>query len=736
MLAEHGFHVFPLRPGEKLPRDPGYPQTATSDLATLRRQWLCPVLEVVQSFNIGISTTAYGPDNEPLLAIDVDCKNGKQGFASLAALEEKYGKFPRTFNQLTPTGSLHLIYRTGGAVLRQIVSTADKPGPLGPGIDTRSRGGYVVGAGSVVAAGEYTCEWLPVADAPFWLFEVLGRAFERELPPPSSVAESINRAAATERARMYLVNDAPIAVKGNGGDATTLQVALHLKDEGIVDPEECYQLMLELWNPRCPPGWAPEKLRLKVRNAYRYGRSPVGIAAPEVMFGAPAPDSPPASPPEPADPVSLLNKEYAVCVVGGKAQVIWETTDEEGRFRLENMSPADMATYLRPFTIEVGGKLEPVAKHWLSHPRRRTCRGMCFLPGQDAPPGYYNLWKGFAVEPWARNAEPSPAARLALDRFLEHTFENYCEGDTAIHRYLIAYFAQMMQRPQIKPRTCLVFRGAKRVGKSIVVRTIARLLGRHAVVAANSRYLLGNFNSHMEHLLFFILEEAFWSGDKAAESVLKDLITGGDQLVERKGVDAYVRNNYMRFAILGNERWVVPATFDEHRFAVFDVGAKRAGDSKYFGEMADGMAAGGYQLLLRYLLDFDLTGIDVNQAPNTKALLEQKLQSMDPFHEWWLACLTEGRILQADFVDGWPEQIERERLRDAYYRYHARRRISSRAASEREIGRMLRKASPSIGTSRLSAGDRPWMYRLPELDHARMEWEFHVGHAVDWEAEA
>lgn len=142
------------------------------------------------------------------------------------------------------------------------------------------------------------------------------------------------------------------------------------------------------------------------------------------------------------------------------------------------------------------------------------------------------------------------------------------------------------------------------------------------------------------------------------------------------------------------------------------------------------MEAGGYRLLLRYLLDYDITGLDFDAALLTQGLLEQKLASQEPFDQWWVQCLTEGRIANSDF-DGWPEEIERDRLRQAFRRYEQDRRIRNRSIDDRSIGKALRKMLPSLGNGRRTKG--PYTYKLPALDVCRFEFEKFMGHQIEWE---
>ena len=137
----------------------------------------------------------------------------------------------------------------------------------------------------------------------------------------------------------------------------------------------------------------------------------------------------------------------------------------------------------------------------------------------------------------------SSGSHKSVDQFREHVLANVCGGSEELAHWLTAYFAHMVQKPWQKPLVALVFRGAKGVGKNALVERVGALLGKHFMVADDERYLLGNFNSHLEANLFFVLDEAAWAGDKRAEGKLKGLITGSQHVIERKGFEPYEVDN-------------------------------------------------------------------------------------------------------------------------------------------------------------------------------------------------
>ena len=719
-LADQGFYVFPLKPGTKLPAITDYTNKATRLKSEIKRWWAMRPYP-----NIGIITSKFG-DSEALIVVDVDVKGKHNGFDSVRALEHQGFKFPETLTQDTPSGGCHLIFRNPAPVRQSV-------GAIGRGIDIRSRGGYIVGPGSQISGKTYTLRDGDLRLAPTWLIE---RCSATNINDPANALEcqkiirSFNSKHSVDRALHYLEHQAPHAQEGQGGDTVTFQVAAKLKDLGL-NEDKCWQLMLN-WNEKCQPPWTPEELLIKVRNAYKYGENEVGSEASETVFAdvVGEPDIPEEGiadePPE--GPMAKLNSEYAFVIAGGGHHIIWETKDAKGNHHLAHLNELTFHRKHASDTIQVGdGKPEPVTKLWMRSKQRRSYDGFVFRPEQETPANLYNLWRGFAVKPC--EGEPN---HESLAMFLEHARENVCGGDEKLFRWLIGYFAHLIQKPWEKPLTALVFRGKKGVGKNALVDRIGHLLGGHYLSTPDRRYLVGNFNGHLENCLLFTLDEAFWSGDKQAEGVLKSVITGQTHNIEHKGKEIYSVDNCTRVVILGNENWLVPATHDERRYAVFQVGDGRKQDRAFFEQMRVGMEKGGYAHLLKYLQAFNLSGLEINEAPKTKALLEQKEESLEPVDAWWLNCLKDGQI--SEDVE-WPQEIPCSTVRHSFIQYCREKQIRSRLPDTRVFGRRLHDlAGEALHRNRKREGAELLnMYKFPTLLEARTAWDKHIGHQTDWE---
>ena len=148
----------------------------------------------------------------------------------------------------------------------------------------------------------------------------------------------------------------------------------------------------------------------------------------------------------------------------------------------------------------------------------------------------------------------------------------------------------------------------------------------------------------MASLLVLHADEAFWAGDKASVGTLRDLVSGDHHMLEYKGVDPIRIKNYIRLFVTGNPDWMVPAGFKERRWAVFDMGEDHMQDHAYFAAIDHEMDNGGREALLHYLLNFDLSQVNLRAIPKTAALLDQQIESMTPEQAWWLDTLMKGAL--------------------------------------------------------------------------------------------
>ena len=355
------------------------------------------------------------------------------------------------------------------------------------------------------------------------------------------------------------------------------------------------------------------------------------------------------------DAVDWMNERYTLARFG--ASVIgFDLRDRP----LLPMPRETLQAELAPQRVLVPGKPgdPPIAKPlyplWFNNSRRSYYRQTVFRPCADLaepvnlPPDAFNLFTGWSVP---RVSLPRGSASY-YPRFREHLFENVANYDAPAFVWLWCWWAQLFQHPEKKPGTALVHRGRKGTGKTTVPQAFGRLMPDFVCSVSKPQDITGTFNMHLARALLVIVEEAFWAGSHEAEAVFKDLITATHFKAEPKGIDSQKMESYARFVVLGNEKWLVPATWDERRFFALKMGEKRRADAAYFKHIDEvEMAPGGDGL--KALLD-DLME---TRAPSWVSLgkglhtteLEQQIAHRMPLEDQWLRhCLAEGVFLSTD----------------------------------------------------------------------------------------
>ena len=413
--------------------------------------------------------------------------------------------------------------------------------------------------------------------------------------------------------------------------------------------------------------------------------------------------------------VEELNVKHAHVMISGKARIINITTDPQNGWQTHDFStPADFRSRYANRKIKIGNRIRTAAEVWLESPKRQSYGGITFLPGKDAG-DHFNLFQGFAVEP----------AEGDCSLYLEHIRNNICSADDELYEYVIHWMADAIQNPSTRPGVALAIRGQQGVGKGVFVNTFARLFGPHFIQVTQSSHLVGNFNGHQKDKLLVFADEAFWAGNKQAEGVLKGLVTEDTLSIEMKGVDVGQFPNFIRLILATNNDWVVPASAEQRRFVVIDASAARMQDTGYFGAIIQQMESGGLEALMHHLQSLDLEGVNLRKIPQTDALADQKLRSLDSVAAWLFSCLNNGGIEEVEtssttYLRDWPETYGTSNMYNAYIGY-CKRVGQNHPVRDTVFGKSLARYLPSISKRRDGGKNRQHVYLLPPLDQARQE---------------
>jgi len=422
--------------------------------------------------------------------------------------------------------------------------------------------------------------------------------------------------------------------------------------------------------------------------------------------------------------LGVLQKLYALMKIGGR---IW-VHDRSGADALGRLGTAQKLVFYnrgdasllmtrtlkKSFALIDAGK---VVKIFFTHPDTVCYDGLEFNPAGTTP-GFLNLWVGPTINP---KAGQWPLIQAFL-------LEVICAGNQKHYAYLIAYFAQALQRPWEKPGITIILMGGQGIGKGTlgrILRSIWQSTYLHVYKTAN---VTGSFNADLERAFIVYLDEALFAGDRASSDALKSLVTEEIIHINEKHQPSRQIKSYHRFVIATNAEHVKHTDRDDRRDFVLKVSEAHKGDTAYWQALDAEMQTGGIAAMVNDLLAMDLSGFNVRIKPETQQLVEQKLHSLTPVARWWFDTLDSGDTTGEGI---WPDFIMTSAIITGVIELAGNKLYKKPAAIDvqREMAQLCPSATKHQQGTRLG---RNRGLKLPSLEQARLEFEQYIGGKVEW----
>ncbi|WP_394698436.1 DUF5906 domain-containing protein [uncultured Desulfobacter sp.] len=445
----------------------------------------------------------------------------------------------------------------------------------------------------------------------------------------------------------------------------------------------------------------------------------------------------------PEDAGLELNEKHAGVWISGQFKVLTFLKDPmTGRTKVEPSTVTDiknkycnkkvLATVWDALTNS-GVKLMSLGDAWRNHPNRRDYEGVVFDPSEKASKEYYNYWQGFAVEPKQGD----------WSMMQSHILNVISSGDAELARWITAWMARIVQDPGGKrPGTSIVLRGGQGTGKGTFVHAFGAIFGEeHYIQVADLGAVVGQFNGHFKDKVLVYVDEVPWSGNRAAEGILKNMVTEPRLNIEEKFFGKYQVQNNVNFIFASNSEWVSPAGIDERRFCVLDADNPHAQETKkdgYFDKIDEQMRDGGIEAMMYDLLHMDISDVNLRDIPKTEALWEQKMFNMSPVESFWYECLSKGALrdpLPSETGDmiTWGEVAVADFYR-AYKNHVEDTGRGRRVLSVDLFGKQIRKLCPGISVSKNRVGGgRQRFYHFPTLQECRAAFDHRCGACHAWD---
>lgn len=240
-IASRGIPVFPCKQGGKRPLTEHGHLDATTDPRKIHAWW-----NRWARANIGVPTGR----RSGLLVIDID--PGKGGEESLVSLEATYGPIPETTVVRSGRGGRHFYLR-----YPEDAEVRNSSGRLGPGIDVRGEGGYVLAPPSFTKGPYSTREKRPWATLPPRLLSRLREGEKKELASASGQGQA--------RPVSIDVAGPPITEGSRNDELVRIAGKLH---DGTRTLEELIDDLTDINKARCVPAESAAKIERLARWAH------------------------------------------------------------------------------------------------------------------------------------------------------------------------------------------------------------------------------------------------------------------------------------------------------------------------------------------------------------------------------------------------------------------------------------------------------------------------------------
>ena len=623
-----------------------------------------------------------------VIDLDVDEEKGIDGRKVYKDLCLKNGGTPDTIAQQTPRGGLHLLFRDEGLGVKSSV------GKLGPGIDVRGHGGYIVIAPSVMTGGK-AYQWgdrgkgpgfAGAARAPEWLLDL---CLERKRQPEAKRAEAApsqhDQTASADQtppsaavAAMLEQECNTVAAAPEGTRNDTLNKAAFKLGQSIAMGELDRGMVERYLTAACvknglisPKGNGLREVNQTIKSGVEAGLREQESA--RRVFGT-HPDE--------------WQDSYAYI----------EPLKEFVDLKSPNLQRYDLQAFKLKFP-----QFSPWAPRtnavilYLQGTRKTVCDGYTYLPGS---PRLVDQNGRRLLNRW------SPGLAL-LDRvisdseiqpWLDHL--KYLVSDPEEGAVVLDWMAHLVQRRAPKANFAILLGGVEGIGKSLLFDPIVRFLGSENVRTTSEVEIKDKYTSWVAERELVMMEEIRGLSEEVMNR-LKMYIAAPPYMVpvNEKNIKHYETPNVARFVAFTNSQYALQLNAHDRRWFVLWSGAETR-EPDYYTKLAKWFEVNAV-LIGSWLAQRDLSGFAAQgKAPMTAAKGEMQLDALGSL-DYWVneAIANKAPPFETDLIT-----VEDVISRMSRLPWEARRTLRPEA-NEKSISMALKKAG-ATKLERVSLGKK------------------------------
>ena len=206
--------------------------------------------------------------------------------------------------------------------------------------------------------------------------------------------------------------------------------------------------------------------------------------------------------------------------------------------------------------------------------------------------------------------------------FLNHVKEIMANGNKEIYEYILNWYAYVLQKPDGKTGTCLVFTGLQGTGKNVFTDVLCKLMERYS----NSNLtriddVVGKFNTALENMKLVVCNEmsSAETNKYLNSDALKSVITENRIDVNQKCMPVRTVQNVCNLIILSNHSTPVKIESGDRRYVVSETNDKYKGNFKHFEKLCDSFDEVFYENLYTYFMKRDISKFNPRIIPSSEA---------------------------------------------------------------------------------------------------------------------
>jgi len=250
---------------------------------------------------------------------------------------------------------------------------------------------------------------------------------------------------------------------------------------------------------------------------------------------------------------------------------------------------------------------------WIKDITRREYKNINFIPPPGVcPPTTFNLFTGFRYNQLEEEGlVPDDDIQVFLDHF---KIMSGSDQTDEIYKYIINFFAHLVQYPGLLPRTAILFNSPPGYGKNMMVDNFGRKIfgNKYHESTSNAERFVGKWKSIMGKFMG-VYNEATSKDTFGLDGKMKELITEPMIDFEVKCKTPITIMNFIRMFILTNKDNGVRIDPSDRRFQVIEIAGQKQ-SQHYFNVYAQAWENDAKVLgLVNFLKKIDISGWNPEQ---------------------------------------------------------------------------------------------------------------------------